>query len=235
MSFVKARNFTVVSVVSMLTAVLAGCTNAPDEETGSVDQWLGDTPHYAISGAFDGQDYNVRLEGDDAGAAHLTCNRIYAPLPGARPNADGTWDTSQLYFVTKEIAVVFDINGLPSEFSIGYWRHDVKAGTDLEIIQRVFGTSIPEGKTWADVQVEPYTGESASTPTKPVRAAEGGTISVKLNSGSPDQGGVYIPSGGRLGIFASLNWGPKESLKISATSDCVESTVVLWARSLISP
>jgi hypothetical protein len=230
-NFVKVSNSRVVSLVT--AAVLAGCTNSSDDETQSLDQWLGDTPHFAVSGKFDGIDYNHRVQGDAAIAAHLNCIRYYAPLPGALPNAGGTYDASQMYFIMKDMSAVFDVNGKPTEFGTAYWGNDPGVGTDLEVIPMNFGTSIPAGHAWVDFQVEDY--PKAGPPTKPIRGAEGGTVSLKVSSGSPEPGSAYVATGGRTGVFFSINWGPQESLRISATADCSDSVLALWARTLVLP
>ena len=223
------------SVFLVASVILGGCGSSPDVGTGPVDQWLGDTPHFVISGTFGGRDYSSHLEGDAAIAAQLRCNRAYAPLPGVQPAPDGTYDTSQVYFVMKQIGVVIDIDGQPKAITVGYWRHDAEAGTDLEVIPQVLGGSIPEGKTWVDFKVELPDPKPFNPPSSPVRLAESGTVAIKLNSGTPGPGGVYVASGGRAGELVSISWGPHESLKISATSDCQDSEVVTWARPLLAP
>jgi hypothetical protein len=226
---VKGCHLTTVSLLALLTA--AGCGAAPDQEdTGKVSQWLGDKLHFAVSGTFDGKPMNVRLEGD--AAKDVRCTRNYAPRPGEKPNAEGKYDTSQLYFVMKEIGIVTQLDGKPTEVSVGYWRHDVAAGTSLEVIPRVRGTSIPEGKTWVDFELgEP----GAMGPTGIEKAAEAGTFEMKLNTGTPDHSGVYIPTGGRTGEFISINWGPQESLTISITSDCQDAEIAPWGPSVAPP
>jgi hypothetical protein len=226
----KATDFTFVSLVTV--AVLAGCTNTPDE-TDPLNEWLGDTPHFAVSGNFDGTQFNQRVEGDAAVAAHLSCTRHYTPFPGELPDALGKYDPSQLYFVMKQTAAVFDINGKPIQLSMGYWWNDPEAGTDLGVIPRITGISIPAGSAWTDFQVEDYPHEGP--PTKPVRSAEAGTVSIKVKSGSPEPGSAYVATGGRTGFFAAINWGPNESLKISATADCGDTLLALWARTWITP
>jgi hypothetical protein len=217
--------------LSVLTAfAVAGCGGAADEEDKVLDQWLGESTHFAVSGTFEGKPMNIRLDGETAKG--VKCTRSYAPLPGAKPNADGKYDTSQMYFVTKEISAVIEFDGVPTEFAVGYWRHDAPAGTTLEIIPRKQGNPIPEGQTWVDVEMGDPNVEGPAPINK---AAETGTVSIKLNSGVADQGGVYIPSGGRAGEFLTLNWGPKENLKVSATADCEDSEVVLWASRVVPP
>jgi hypothetical protein len=228
---VKVTDFTFVSLVT--AAVLAGCTNAPEEETASLDQWLGDTTHFAVSGKFDGMEFNYRTEGEAAVAAHVNCTRHYTPFPGAVPNAQGKYDPSQMYFVMKDTVGIFEINGKLTSLGMGYWWNDPEPGTTLEVIPRITGKSIPTTNAWVDFQIEDYPKEGP--PTKPVRSAEGGTVSIKAKSGSPEPGSAYVTSGGRTGFFASINWGPQEYLKVSATADCVDSLYALWARSLIIP
>jgi hypothetical protein len=227
--FVKVRCSFAISLLSVVAA--AGCGSAADEDTGTISQWLGDSPHFAVSGTFNGKPMNYRAEG--AAATGLRCTRTFGPLPGAKPDASGNYDTSQIYFVKKELGMVVDIDGTPTDISVGYWRHDAPAGTDMEVIPRVRGTAIPQGKTWVDFELkEP----GSSAPTGIEKAAESGAISIKLNSGSPDQNGIFVASGGRTGEFVNLSWGPEETLTISATADCTtDAAWAVWAPGFVLP
>jgi hypothetical protein len=71
-------------------------------------------------------------------------------------------------------------------------------------------------------------------PTDVEKAAETGQLNMKLNVGTPDSNGVFIPSGGKTGQFMDLTWGPDEHLTISATAEC-ESVIAVWAARSISP
>jgi hypothetical protein len=207
---------------------LAGCGGTPDSEASAVEGWLGEGTHLAISGSYQGQTFNVRLEGD--AAKDIYCHRFYAPLPGAQPDASSNYDTSQVYFAMKELGGVIDLGGKPTEFTISYWRHDVPAGTDLQVIPRQFGNAIPDGKTWSDMNLfNPGTDVLSGIET----AAASGTVSMKLNTGSPDQNGIMVPAGGRTGEFLSLSWGPQDNLKVSSTADCSLVIVAPWATMLI--
>jgi hypothetical protein len=217
----------------LLTALTAaGCAVEAVEDTGKLDQWLGDSPHFAVSGNFHGKAINIRLEGEAAKAAGIRCVRNYAPLPGTQPGADGKYDTSKVYFVMKEIGLVADFEGKPTDISVGYWGNDPAAGTNLEVIPRQQGTQIPVGKAWIDFELsEP----GASGPNGIEKAAESGTLQMNLNSGTPDQNGIFIPTGGRTGEFLTVSWGPQESLTISTTSDCQDAEVVTWAQRVVLP
>jgi len=132
----------------------------------------------------------------------------------------------------KEIGIVVDYEGKPTDVSVGYWRHDAQAGTSLDVIPRQQGTSIPEGKTWVDFELsEP----NSMGPNGIEKAAESGTFQMKLNTGTPDQGGVYIPTGGRTGEFINVSWGPQENLTISVTSDCQDAELAMWGRQVAPP
>jgi hypothetical protein len=226
--FVKVRRSFAVSLLTVLAS--AGCGAAAEQDTATITQWLGDSPHFAVSGSFNGKPIYLRLEGDAAKA--VRCTRNYSPLPGVMPNADGKYDTSQMYFVMKEIGIVVDYDGKPTDISVGYWRHDPAAGTSLEVIPRQQGTSIPAGKTWVDFELsEP----NATGPSGIEKAAESGSLQMNLNSGTPDQGGVYIPTGGRTGEFVTVSWGPQENLTISVTADCQDAELAMWGRQVAPP
>jgi hypothetical protein len=207
---------------------LAGCSK--DEEQGpSLTRWLGEQTHLAITGTFQGKTFDVHLEGEDAG---IYCDRFYTPLPGNAPDAEGNYDTSQLYFTMKELGAVIELEGQPTQFTISYWRHDVPAGTTLEVIPRVFGSSIPAGKTWSDINLFAPGADDLSGVEQ---AAESGTVKLELNTGDPDANGVMIPDGGRTGIFTDVSWGPQDHLTISSTSDCRQATMAPWAQSRLLP
>lgn len=210
--------------------VFAACGSGSDPGSSSVDQWLGESNHLAISGTFQDKTFNVHLEGDAASGVY--CNRLYAPLPGTEPDAAGGYDTSQVYFVMKELGGVIDLDGTPTEFSISYWRHDMPAGIALTVVPRVFGTSIPDGQTWSDINLfEPGTNVLNGIES----AAASGTVSIKLNTGLPDAGGIMVPSGGRTGEHITVTWGPHETLNISATADCITSPIMTWPQSRLTP
>jgi hypothetical protein len=217
----------------LLTALAAGgCAVEAAEDTAKLDQWLGDNVHFAVSGNFHGKAINIRVEGESAKAAGVRCTRNYAPLPGSQPDAEGKYDTSQMYFIMKEIGVVVDFEGKPTDISVGYWGNDPAAGTSLEVIPRQQGTQIPAGKAWVDFELsEP----NSSGPNGIEKAAEGGTLQMNLNSGTPDPGGIFIPPGGRTGEFLTVSWGPQESLTISATSECQSAEVVMWGQRIVLP
>lgn len=221
-------NLRISSIVVVPVILLAGCGSTSSQP--KVTHWLGDSTHLAISGSFQSQTFDVDLK--DATASTVYCNRFYAPLPGTAPDAAGNYDTSKVYFVMKELGGVIDLEGTPKEFAISYWRHDVPAGTDLMVVPRLFGTSIPQGQTWSDINVfTPGTDNLSGIES----AAASGTVSMKLNTGTPDQGGILIPSGGRTGEYISITWGPHDFLNVSSTSDCNPAIVATWPQSRLSP
>ena len=219
------RGFRLCAVSLLATLAAAGCGAAPDQDdSGKLSQWLGDNLHFAVSGNFNGKPINIRLEGD--AAKHVRCTRNYGPLPGAKLNADGKYDTSQVYFVMKECGIVTDVDGVPTDVSVGYWGNDPAAGTTLEVIPRKHGTPVPVGQAFVDFELsEP----GASGPTGIEKAAERGTVELKLNSGMPDQNGIVVPTGGRTGEFISINWGPQEILTISLNAEGEDAQFAPWA------
>lgn len=218
------RNLTFIPV----SLLLAACGNAAEDSTPSVDEWLGESTHLAITGSYQGTALNIRLEGDAAAGVH--CESLYAPLPGTVPDAEGNYDTSQLYFVFKEVGALIDWGGQPKEFTISYWRHDVPADTTLEVVPRVFGSAIPEGQTWSDINVfDPGTDLLSGIES----AASSGTVEMKMATGVPDDNGVYIASA-RTGEFLSVSWGPEDNLNVSATADCT-SGVQVWPQTRLLP
>ena len=211
-----------------ISLAIAGCGGGASKP--SVDHWLGDSPHLAISGTFQGQTFDVNLQG--AAAAGIFCHRFYTPLPGTQPDANGNYDTSQMYFTMKELGGVIDLEGTPTSFTISYWRHDVAAGSDLVVIPRTFGTAIPEGQTWSDINLFPPGADDLAGVES---AAASGTVSMKLNTGTPDQNGIVIPADGRTGELITVSWGPNDNLNVSATADCSHYIPAPWAQTRLLP
>jgi hypothetical protein len=208
--------------------VLAGC-DSEDTQSRALTSWLGEQSHLAIKGTVQEKTFDVLLEGDDAG---IYCDRFYTPLPGNAPDANGNYDTAQLYFAMKEIGAVIELEGKPTQFTISYWRHDLPTSSTLEVIPRTFGTAIPAGKTWSDINVF---APGADVLSGIESAAESGTVNIELNEGERDANGVMIPEGGRIGLFVDVSWGPGDWLTVSGTADCRAATMAPWAQSRILP
>jgi hypothetical protein len=224
----KSRNLGLFSLFTLLG--YPGCGGNTDSGTAAFNGWLGEANHLRIVGTFQQKVFDVDLKGD--AAKDVYCHRFYTPLPGQQPDAMGKYDTSQVYFAMKEVGGVVDIEGTPQEFTISYWRHDMPAGTDLQVVARTMGGTIPIGQTWSDINIfEP--GKDVLSGIE--SAAATGTVSMKLNSGTPDANGIVVPRGGRTGEFISVNWGPGESLKVSATADCNVTLVLPWPGIWVKP
>jgi hypothetical protein len=132
----------------------------------------------------------------------------------------------------KEIGAQITLDGQPTEFTISYWRHDLPAESTLEVISRTFGTAIPEGKTWSDINLF---APGATDLSGVESAAESGTVAIELNTGDPDANGVMIPDGGRTGEFISVSWGPQDHLTVSATANCGPAAIAPWAQTRLLP
>jgi len=225
------RYLPVASFVSF--ALLTGCGGpADDTSSTSLTEWLGESPHFAVSGSFNGQPIDIRLEKDAATAAGVYCQRNYAPLPGNVPDANGKYDMTKLYFAMKEVGAIVDLDGQKRELTFGYWRHEPAAGTTVEVVPRTFGTTVAAGKTWMDIGiVEP--GMPATTGVE--SAAESGTLAMKVNTSVADAEDMFVAGGGKTGEFVSLSWGPHDKLTISVTAECRETAMAPWAVNLIKP
>lgn len=211
---------------------LAGCGSADDPSTNEVTEWLGDQTHFAASGSFDGEPINIRLEGEAAVAAVVSCERSFAPLPGNKPDASGKWDTSKVYFAMKELSAIVDFKGQKREMSFGHWRHEPAAGEMLTVVPRTFGSTIPAGQTWVDIGiVEP--GMIATSGIE--SAAESGTLTMKLNTNMGATEDTFVEGGGKTGEFLSLSWGPHDKLNVSITAECGQTTMAPWASNLVKP
>ena len=156
---------------------LAGCGSSVDDaQSSELTHWLGDTPHFAVSGTFQGKSMNIRLEKDAATAAGVYCKRNYAPLPGNVPDATGKFDESKVYFAMKELGAIVELDGQKRDISFGNWRHNPVAGTSLTVVPRTFGTAVPDGQTWVDIGII----EPGMAPTSGIEsAAESGTVTTR--------------------------------------------------------
>lgn len=208
-------------------SLLAGC-NESNDDSATITQWLGEETHFVASGTVQGNVFDVRLEGSDA--AGVYCNRFYTPLPGEMPAEDGTYTSDQVYYAMSMIGGIVQVNGETKEFNVVYWKHDLAGGSVLEVVPREFGGSIPAGKTWANINLfQP--GEHILSGLE--TAASSGTVELLLNDGPTDENGV-MRTGGKIGVFMDLSWGPREDLVASVTADC-QSIIVPWATDLVQP
>jgi hypothetical protein len=207
---------------------LAAC-GTKDGDSDEVSSWRGEATHLAVTGSYEGMVFDANLEGE--AAAGVRCTRYYAPIIGTEPDAEGHYDTSQMYFVMAELGAVIEIDGAPKEFSISYWRHDVSAGNQLQVQARTTGTAIPEGQTWSDMNLyDPGTDFLSGLET----AAATGSVSMKLNTGDVDANGI-VKSSGRLGAYFDVSWGPDDYLEVSATGDCGAPIIVTWPQAYLLP
>jgi len=209
---------------------LAGCGSSVDDaQSSELTQWLGDTPHFAVSGTFQGKSMNIRLEKDAATAAGVYCKRNYAPLPGNVPDATGKFDESKVYFAMKELGAIVELDGQKRDISFGNWRHNPVAGTSLTVVPRTFGTAVPAGQTWVDIGII----EPGMAPTSGIEsAAESGTVTMKLNTAATASSEDTYATGGTIGAFYTLSWGPTDKLTVSATAEC-QDLMAPWAPKLV--
>ncbi len=220
----------VVSLVAM--GFMAGCGSADDPASNEITGWLGEQTHFAASGSFDGEPINLRLEGDAAVAASVRVERVFAPLPGNKPDASGKWDTSKVYFAMKEFSAIVDFKGQKRLMSFGNWRRDIAAGQSLTVVPRAFGTTPAAGQTWVDIGiVEP--GMIATSGIE--SAAESGALEVKLNTNMGATEDTFVEGGGKAGQFISLSWGPNDKVNVSITADYGPSLIAPWAPNLVKP
>ena len=222
------------SVVSVFgLCFLAACGSAPDDtQSTELTQWLGDAPHFVVSGTFQGKPLNIRLEKDAAKAAGVYCSRNYAPLPGNVPDASGKYDMSQMYFAMKEVGAIVELDGEKKDLSFGNWRHEVAAGGTLNVVSRTFGSAVPAGQTWVDIGII----EPGKPPTSGIEsAAESGTLAMKLNTNMGATEDAFVAGGGMVGQFLTLSWGPTDKLTVSATAECRDSLLAPWAPKLVLP
>ena len=223
----KVRSY--VTLVVPCALFLGGCSGSADESSNTLDHWLGATEHLAITGTQGGETTDIRVEGEAARAAGLACVRTYKPFQGQVQDANGNWDTSKVGMLITEFGLFVDIAGEKRYVNIQYWRHDPMKMPSFTIIPRQNDVPVPPENTWLDV--EWYKGDGMMIGDS-IResSAESGPIKVDLNDGVPDQGGVYIPTGGTVGGFISADWGPQEHLSISFTAPCGDSEIHTWGK-----
>ncbi|MCA9575696.1 MAG: hypothetical protein R3B40_08720 [Polyangiales bacterium] len=204
------RHVPALALLTTLTLV-PGCGG---EDGGSTLAWQGAEPHFVVQGTIDGRDLDLDL---DETNATITCQREYIV-----PLVDGVEDPSMAAFVEVELTALFTYMGQEYEFQVELKEHDLQSdpeGTIVTITPRVDTMLPPPDQVWLE-----FEWESADLLDEYEQAAQQGTVTLQLLSGTPPTNSNIIPDDtGTIGVTASAVWSATERLEFSITADCIEN------------
>lgn len=215
------RRFAASSLLGASVAVAVACSPGDgDGDAGpELSEWLGEDEHFAISGRLNGEDLDVRLEGEAASdSVKLYCEREYAVnvVGGERD-----WSTGRVMEV--KIIAHMNVGGEEREATIELKRNDLsqhEPGTKLSVIPRDDANDPGPKQLWIEWE---WAVDGTETYEQ---AAQSGTLTVEEFSGTPDDTGVIVPEGeGRLGVYLEAEWSETERLKLSATVPCTKNAI----------
>jgi len=198
--------------------VLIAC-GASTDDPGA--QWEGATPHFHARGFLNGENLDFATTGDEAASA----SRVWCGLEYVAPRlGDGTLDLSRARQVTTEIDGYAMINGKERTFEFEMMNHSLqteRTGAKVKIVPRVDGADPPADSMWTD-----WEWHSEEIADIYEGSAQDGTLELRQFTGTPGPGGVVIPNGdGTVGGLFQARWSVNESLTISFTVRCTDTTV----------
>jgi hypothetical protein len=217
----KPYRASIIIAVSALGLTLGGCGSDSKDDSGTEAVWGGADPHLTVTGTLGGETFDIDLHGADSTAANLACERQYeAPADTA-----GNPAPAQAVYVETVISVNVDLGDQPVLLEMQFKHHDMQSETvpaTVHFIPRVDGQTVPADSTWFEVQW----GTADGTTDLFEESAESGSFVLENFEGTPDSGNV-ITTGGTVGGLAQGSWGPDESLTVSFTAVCGDSSLDL--------
>lgn len=180
--------------------------------------WAGEEPHVVVSGFIDGESIDLDLRGASAELAGLECTREYeVPVVGGNP------DFTMARNVEIELEGRVEVNGEMRQFQIELKRHNTQddpVGTEIRVIPRdeLNPPDVNGDTLWLEWEWKDADGNDLYE-----QAAQSGTVTVQLQSGTPDDSGVIIPEGeGAIGFTIDAYWSPSERMRISISAPCLD-------------
>jgi hypothetical protein len=138
--------------------------------------------------------------------------------------ADGSMDLARARHSTTEIDGFATIKGQVRTFEFEMMNHSLQTDTNgakVKIVPRVDGAVPPADSMWAD-----WEWHSEEVTDIYEGSAQDGMFELRQFTGTPGAGGVVIPSGsGSVGGFFQARWSVNESLTISFTVPCLETSI----------
>ncbi len=212
-----------VGALNHLTALVAGCptTEQPPVEN-ELTGWLGAAPHIAIQGKLDGEDLDLRLEGDAAAdASKVFCTREYV----ADDDGTGAADLTSARNTEFKINGPLTVDGEERIVELEFKKHDFQNATpdeEIEVVVRDDTQDPGADQMWVELEWHLAVDDSDLFES----AASGGSFVFGQFTGTPGEGGVVIPENeGAAGGYAEVAWGVDEELKISASAPCTVNAI----------
>jgi hypothetical protein len=205
-------------LVPLVPLVLVACAATSEEPAA---QWEGATPHFHLRGALNKETLDFATTGSEAASG----SRVWCTIEYIVPRlADGSMDLARARHNKTEIDGYATIKGQERTFEFELMNHSLQAdttGAKVKIVPRVDGAVPPADSMWAD-----WEWHSEEVADIYEGSAQDGTFELRQFLGTPGAGGVVIPSGsGSVGGFFQARWSINESLTISFTVPCLETSI----------
>lgn len=187
--------------------------------------WAGEAPHLIVRGTIDGEVIDIDLQGADAIAAGVSCEREY--LADESATMAGEPDLSTAVFDEVKINATVTINGEQRFLELELKHHDLQSdaiGTEITVVPRLAVGEPAADEIWLEFEWQTLPDE---TTVLEVAALEG-VVTLQRFTGTPGTDTVVIPAGdGEIGVTIDARWSPTESLQVSLTAPCTDTDVGL--------
>lgn len=182
--------------------------------------WQGEEPHFVARGLLNGEQIDIRIDGDDAeDGASVWCEREYEV-----PLVDGVADLTQARQIETSITGYATVDGEERIFQLEIKQHglqDDRSGDHVAIIPRVDEEAPGADEAWLDWEWQTIDEEDLFE-----SSAQEGEIVLEAFTGEPGEGGVIIPEGeGIVGATLRARWSVDESLSLSFSVPCTANDI----------
>lgn len=207
--------------VLFVSSFVFGCSGGGDDGVA----WVGEGPHLVVHGIIDGEAVDIDLQGADAIAAGVSCEREY--LADESSTTPGEPDLTTAVFDEVKINATVTINGEQRFLELELKHHDLQSdaiGTSITVVPRLAVGEPAADEMWLEFEWQTLPDE---TTVLEVAALEGELVLQRF-TGTPGVDTVVIPEGdGDIGVTIDARWSPTDSLQISVTAPCTDSDVGL--------
>jgi hypothetical protein len=197
-----------------LGVVAAGCG---DDEGPRLEPWTSET-HFQAIGSLDGEDLDILLD-EPAELVGAVCERKYEV-----PRVDSVAQYDQGWLVEIQVNLTVTLGDETRLVQVELKRHDFQSdaiGAEIGIVPRIEGTDPGQDAMWLE-----WEWHALDDTTLFESAAQTGTATLELYTGTPDATGLVISEDhGAVGVVISARWSASEYLDLSFAVPCVESKV----------
>ncbi len=211
------------AVAVAVVVAVTGCGTPEDKQKSEPPaKWEGATPHFRAVGTLNGEEVDVRIEGDAAAdTARLFCQREYVVQ---RVNGDPDWSTGKVEEV--KLNAPLSVGGEERYFELELKKHDLQRrapGDEVSIVARVDDVRPSATEMWFEWEWHRPDGSTLFE-----AAAQSGTFTLGEFTGTPDSTGLQIPENtGTVGGFITARWSETDQLAITFTARCTRNSTVI--------